>query len=35
MPQKFEALTDLWFEALGDGAATAVTVDFEILLVED
>jgi len=29
------ALTDVWFEASGSGAATEVSVDFEILLVDD
>lgn len=27
--------TDIWFEAYGDGAASEVSVDFEILLVDD
>lgn len=29
------ALTDIWFEAYGNGNASAVSVDFEILLVDD
>jgi hypothetical protein len=28
-------LTDIWVEAYGDGAVSAVSVDFEILLVDD
>ncbi len=31
----FPALTDLWWEAEGSGAITEVSVDFEILLVDD
>jgi len=27
--------TDIWFEAFGDGAATSVSVDFELLLVDN
>lgn len=34
-PLKFEALTDVWFEANGAGAATAVSVEFEMVLVDD
>jgi len=34
-PGIFPALTDLWFEAQGSGAATEVSVDFELLLVDD
>ncbi len=35
-PGKFEALTDIWFEAEGSsGSATEVSVDFELLLVDD
>ena len=29
------ALTDIWFEAYGGGAGTEVSVDFELLLVDD
>jgi hypothetical protein len=29
------AKTDIWFEAYGDGAAAAVSADFELLLVDD
>jgi hypothetical protein len=29
------ALTDIWFNAIGDGNDTSVSIDFEILLVED
>ncbi len=29
------AETDIWFEAYGDGAASAVSVDFELLLVDN
>lgn len=29
------AKTDIWFEAYGDGAATHVSCDFELLVVED
>ena len=29
------ALSDIWMEAWGDGAASEVTVDFELLLVDD
>lgn len=29
------AKSDIWFEAFGDGAATAVSVDFEVLLIDD
>ena len=34
-PGVFPALTDLWFEAQGSGAATEVSVDFELLIVDD
>lgn len=34
-PISFPALTDIWFEANGSGAATEVSVDFELLLVDD
>lgn len=34
-PLQFAALTDIWFEAEGAGGATAASVDFEILLVDD
>ena len=34
-PLTLPGLTDVWFEAYGDGAITEVTVDFEILLVDD
>ena len=34
-PTAFAALTDLWWEAQGSGAGTEVSVDFEILLVDD
>jgi hypothetical protein len=27
--------TDIWFEAYGDGAASAVSIDFELLLVDN
>jgi hypothetical protein len=29
------ALSDIWMEAYGDGAASEVAVDFELLLVDD
>jgi hypothetical protein len=29
------ALTDIWFEAYGDGAVSTVTVEFEILLIDN
>jgi len=29
------ALSDIWFEAYGDGAVSQVSVDFELLLVDD
>jgi len=32
---KFEALTDIWFEARGSGAGTEVSVDFELLVIDD
>jgi len=31
----FAALTDIWFEANGSGAQTEVSVDFELLVVDD
>lgn len=34
-PLKFDALTDIWFEAQGDGAQTEVSVDFDLLIVDD
>jgi len=34
-PITIAALTDVWFEAQGGGAITEVSVDFEILLVDD
>ena len=34
-PVKFNALTDIWFEASGSGAITEVSIDFELLLVDD
>ena len=34
-PQSISAGTDVWFEAEGSGADTEVSVDFEILLVDD
>ncbi len=34
-PIVFPALTDLWWEAEGAGAQTEVSVDFELLLVDD
>ena len=34
-PIVFPALTDLWWEAEGSGAQTEVSVDFELLLVDD
>lgn len=33
--EPFPALTDIWFEAWGDGAVSEVSIDFEILLVDD
>jgi len=34
-PMKFDALTDIWWEAEGSGAQTEVSVDFELLLVDN
>lgn len=34
-PGVFPALTDLWWEAQGSGAGTEVSVDFELLIVDD
>lgn len=34
-PQKIAALTDIWFEANGGGVGTEVSVDFDLLLVDD
>lgn len=34
-PIVFPALTDIWWEAEGSGAQTEVSVDFEILIVDD
>jgi hypothetical protein len=31
----FPALTDLWFEAQGNGAATSVDIDYDLILVKD
>lgn len=31
----FPALTDIWFEAKGNGATTAVDVDYDLILVKD
>lgn len=34
-PAVFPALTDVWWEAQGSGGVTQVSIDFEILLVDD
>ena len=34
-PIVVSALTDIWFEAQGGGAGTEVSVDFELLLIDD
>ena len=34
-PIKFDALTDIWWEAQGSGGATSVSIDFELLIVDD
>lgn len=31
----FAALTDLWFDAQGNGAASAVTIEYDLLLIKD
>jgi hypothetical protein len=32
---RFPALTDLWFTGIGNGAATGVDIDYDIIIIED